>query len=109
MDFYLLHAVNGERWKQAQEMGIVDFLLEMQKAGRIRHFGFSFHGSYEEFKTILTARDWDFCQIQFNYMDQEIQAGMRGYALDVYKRQGLYHETPKRDRGSGRLARRKQF
>lgn len=62
-------------------MGIVDFLLEMQKAGRIRHFGFSFHGSYEEFETILTARDWDFCQIQFNYMDQEIQAGMRGYAL----------------------------
>lgn len=81
VDFYLLHAVNGERWKQAQEMGIVDFLLEMQKAGRIRHFGFSFHGSYEEFETILTARDWDFCQIQFNYMDQEIQAGMRGYAL----------------------------
>ena len=81
VDFYLLHGVNGERWKQAQEMGIVDFLLEMQKAGRIRHFGFSFHGSYEEFETILTARDWDFCQIQFNYMDQEIQAGMRGYAL----------------------------
>ena len=85
VDFYLLHAVNGERWKQAQEMGIVDFLLEMQKAGRIRHFGFSFHGSYEEFETILTARDWDFCQLQINYMDTETQAGLEGYRLAAEK------------------------
>ena len=76
VDFYLFHALNGERWEQAKAMGIVGYLEEQQRAGRIRHFGFSFHDSYEVFEKILTEREWDFCQIQFNYMDTEIQAGM---------------------------------
>ena len=80
-DFYLLHAMNAQRWHQALEMGILDFLLEQQKLGRIRHLGFSFHDSYEVFEEMLTYRDWDFCQIQFNYMDVDIQAGMKGYEL----------------------------
>ena len=80
-DFYLLHALNGQRFDQAVEQGIVDFLVEQQRAGRIRHLGFSFHDSYEAFERILTARDWDFCQIQLNYMDVDTQAGMKGYAL----------------------------
>ena len=81
IDFYLLHAMNGERWKMVQETGILDFLIEQQKTGRIRHLGFSFHDSYEVFETMLTAREWDFCQIQFNYMDVDTQAGMKGYEL----------------------------
>lgn len=80
-DFYLLHAMNKARWDQALEMGILDFLLEQQKLGRIRYLGFSFHDSYEVFEEMITYRDWDFCQIQFNYMDVDIQAGMKGYEL----------------------------
>lgn len=87
VDFYLFHALNGERWEQAKAMGIVGYLEEQQRAGRIRHFGFSFHDSYEVFEKILTEREWDFCQIQFNYMDTEIQAGMKGYELA--KRMGV--------------------
>lgn len=80
-DFYLLHCVNAQRWKMVLENGIIDYLLEQQKAGRIRHLGFSFHDSYEVFEQVLTYRDWDFCQIQFNYMDVEVQAGLKGYEL----------------------------
>ncbi len=80
-DFYLLHALDGERWDAVLRMGILDFLLEEQKKGRIRHLGFSFHDDYAAFERILTYRDWDFCQIQFNYLDTDIQAGERGYAL----------------------------
>ena len=80
-DFYLLHALNDERWQRAVDLGILDFLIEQQKKGRIRRLGFSFHDSYEVFEKILTYREWDFCQIQYNYMDTEIQAGDRGYEL----------------------------
>ena len=80
-DFYLLHALNADRWHFTLESGILDFLLEQQREGRIRHLGFSFHDGYEVFEEILTHRAWDFCQIQLNYMDTEVQAGMRGYAL----------------------------
>ncbi len=80
-DFYLLHALNRTRWRFAVESGILDFLIEQQRQGRIRHLGFSFHDDYDAFEEILTARDWDFCQIQLNYMDVDVQAGMKGYAL----------------------------
>ena len=81
LDFYLLHNINGARWRVMVELGVVDWCLELQRQGVFRHFGFSFHGAYEEFREILTARDWDCCQIQFNYMDTEDQAGIRGYRL----------------------------
>ena len=80
-DFYLLHCVTGPRWKMVLENGILDYLIEQQKAGRIHRLGFSFHDSYDVFEQVLTYRDWDFCQIQFNYMDIDVQAGMKGYEL----------------------------
>lgn len=80
-DFYLLHCINQKNWEKVRRFGLIDFLLEQQKQGRIRHLGFSFHDSYELFEEVLTCRDWDFCQIQFNYMDTDIQAGMKGYEL----------------------------
>ena len=81
LDFYLLHNLNGARWREMADTGVVDWCLERQAAGEFRHFGFSFHGSYEEFREILTARPWDCCQIQLNYMDTEEQAGLKGYRL----------------------------
>ncbi|MBQ2948143.1 MAG: aldo/keto reductase [Clostridia bacterium] len=80
-DFYLLHCVNAGYWKMVKETGILDYLIEQQKLGRIHRLGFSFHDSYEVFEEVATYRDWDFCQIQLNYMDIDIQAGMKGYEL----------------------------
>ncbi len=80
-DFYLLHALNSERWHKVLEQGILDWCIQKQKEGKARRLGFSFHDKYEVFEEILTHRKWDFCQIQFNYLDTEIQAGERGYEL----------------------------
>ena len=80
-DFYLLHCITARNWKVTLENGLIDYLLEQKKLGRIKHLGFSFHDTYELFEEVLTYRDWDFCQIQLNYMDTDIQAGMKGYAL----------------------------
>lgn len=80
-DFYLLHAIDAKEWKKVQELGLLDILEEFREKGVIRNLGFSFHDSYEVFEEILTSRSWDFCQIQYNYMDIEEQAGDKGYAL----------------------------
>lgn len=81
IDFYLLHALGRDRFQEMVKLGVVEFFEEMKKQGKIKYLGFSFHDSYEAFEEILTYRDWDFCQIQFNYMDTEEQAGLAGYAL----------------------------
>ena len=80
-DFYLLHCITKKNWKTVQDNGLIDFLVEQQKLGRIKHLGFSFHDSYELFEEVMNCRAWDFCQIQLNYMDTDIQAGMKGYEL----------------------------
>jgi hypothetical protein len=83
IDFYLLHALDKSRWGGT----VLKFkLLEKAAAamgdGRIRHLGFSFHDNYESFPDILNGFDrWAFCQIQYNYMDTENQAGARGLKL----------------------------
>ena len=79
IDFYLLHALDAAKWKKLQEFGAVEFCEKMKKAGKIRYFGFSFHDSLVVFRAILSTRDWDFCQLQINYMDTETQAGLEGY------------------------------
>ena len=81
LDFYLFHNMDAARWHEMLDTGVVDWYLDLQKQGLFRRLGFSFHGSYEEFKEVLTARHWDVCQIQLNYMDAEEQAGMAGYRL----------------------------
>lgn len=81
IDFYLLHAMNRADWKKMQDLGIVEYCEDLKREGKIRYFGFSFHDDYETFEKILTYRDWDFCQIQLNYMDMEEQAGRKGYEL----------------------------
>lgn len=81
VDFYLLHAMGLSRWKAMVELGVVERLEELKAEGKIRYLGFSFHDSYQAFEEMLCARDWDFCQIQLNYMDTNEQAGMKGYKL----------------------------
>ena len=81
IDFYLLHALNRERWESIKAMGACEFLDEMKRKGKIRYACFSFHDEYPVFEEILNAYDWDMCQIQFNYMDIENQAGLKGLRL----------------------------
>lgn len=85
IDFYLMHAMGKERWDKMVEIGCVKRLEELQKQGKIKHLGFSFHDKYEVFEEILNYRDWDFCQIQLNYMDAEEQAGLKGCQLATDK------------------------
>ena len=79
VDYYLMHMVTDVRqWESLQEMGIEDWIARKKASGAIRNIGFSFHGSTELFLQVLNAYDWDFCQIQYNYLDEHTQAGRAG-------------------------------
>ncbi|MBQ8305483.1 MAG: aldo/keto reductase [Blautia sp.] len=79
VDYYLMHMLTDvEAWNKLRKLGIEEWIREKKKSGQIRNIGFSFHGNTEMFLKILDAYDWDFCQIQYNYMDEVSQAGRRG-------------------------------
>ena len=84
LDFYLVHNLIRPRWEQVRDIGVLDWLRDVRSEGRIRHVGFSFHDEIDCFRSIIDAWDWDFCQIQYNYMDEHVQAGTEGllYAAD---------------------------
>ena len=81
IDFYLMHAMNRQKWEHMKSIGAREFFDDMKKAGKIRYKCFSFHSSYEEFEYILNDWDWDMCQIQYNFMDIDNQAGTKGLEL----------------------------
>lgn len=81
VDFYLFHALNKDRWEAIKRLGMIHEVEKLREEGKIRYIGFSFHDEYPVFEEILTYRDWDFCQIQLNYVDTVIQQGMKGYDL----------------------------
>ena len=85
IDFYLLHSLHKARYEQAKALGIVDWLWDQKAAGRIRNFGFSCHDNAAGFEAILRDQPWDFCQLQYNYLDRDDRAeeisGDRGYQL----------------------------
>ena len=79
VDYYLMHMLNDvDTWHRLVEMGVADWIAEKKKSGAIRQIGFSYHGNSETFCRIVDAYDWDFCQIQYNYLDEHSQAGRRG-------------------------------
>ena len=79
IDYYLMHMLTDiASWEKLCRLGIKDWIAEKKASGQIRNIGFSFHGNTEMFLQILDAYDWDFCQIQYNYMDEHSQAGKRG-------------------------------
>jgi predicted aldo/keto reductase-like oxidoreductase len=78
IDFYLLHCLQEHSWPKMRDLGVLPWAEKMQAEGRIRHFGFSFHDTYEAFTEILDGYDWPFCQIQYNFVNEEVQAGTRG-------------------------------
>jgi len=79
VDYYLMHMLNdADTWQRLREMGIEDWIAGKKAEGAIRQVGFSYHGNTEMFCKILDAYDWDFCQVQYNYLDEHSQAGRRG-------------------------------
>jgi hypothetical protein len=79
IDYYLMHMLTDvASWNHLVDLGIKDWIAQQKAAGKIRNIGFSYHGNTEMFLEILNAYDWDFCQIQYNYMDVTSQAGQIG-------------------------------
>lgn len=79
VDFYLLHALNRGWWEQQRDLGVREWAEKAMADGRIRHLGFSFHDGPDAFKPIVDGYDnWAMCQIQYNYMDVNNQAGIEG-------------------------------
>ena len=103
IDFYLLHSLHLENWERLQSLNVVRFLDKALKDGRISHAGFSFHDDYPVFREIVDAYDWSFCLIQYNYMDEDYQAGRKG--LEYAHERGLGIAVMEPLRG-GRLVKR---
>lgn len=78
IDFYLVHSLNKQRWENLKKLGIDEFLNSAIADGRIKYAGFSYHDKPENFNEIIDYYSWSFCQIQFNYLDEDFQAGLDG-------------------------------
>ncbi len=79
VDYYLMHHMTAKsQWAKLESLGVKEWIEEKKKSGQIRNIGFSYHGNTDDFIGILDAYDWDFCQIQYNYMDEHTQAGKTG-------------------------------
>ena len=96
IDYYLVHALSGPSWTAIEALGVKDFLDQAQKDGRVVNPGFSFHGHAEEFQPIVDAYPWVFCQIQYNFLDQEFQAGTKGLEYAASKDIGVIVMEPLR-------------
>ena len=84
IDFYLLHGINQRFWEILKEFDVFEFLDSAIEDGRIKYAGFSFHDEFKVFREVVNSYNWSFCQIQYNYMDEDFQAGKTGlkYADD---------------------------
>lgn len=82
IDYYLLHMLTDKAmYDKMASLGVMEWLEELKAKGTIRNIGFSFHGSRRDFEMIVKAYPWDFCQIQYNYLDENNQATVSGLKL----------------------------
>jgi predicted aldo/keto reductase-like oxidoreductase len=96
LDFYLLHGLARHFWEPVREMGALKFLDRALADGRVKHVGFSFHDDIKIFKEIVDSYDWEMCQIQYNYYDENYQAGREGLDYAAEKGMGVIAMEPLR-------------
>ena len=96
IDYYLVHSLDGAAWDNMLRLGVLDFLDQAQKDGRIVNPGFSFHGLADDFQRIVDGYPWTFCQIQYNYLDENCQAGTEGLQYAAAKGLGVIVMEPLR-------------
>ena len=97
IDYYLIHnIVNFGDWQRIKELGAIEWIEGLRAQGRIRYFGFSSHGNLQTFRQVVDDCDWDFCQIQYNYLDETFQAGKAGLLYAAEKGLGVIAMEPLR-------------
>jgi hypothetical protein len=99
IDFYLFHALDAEGWETIKTLRGLAALERARADGRIRHIGFSFHGSPDAFTAIVDGYDWEFCQIQYNFLDEAFQAGTQGLKYAASRGIGVVAMEPLRGGG----------
>ena len=96
IDFYLIHSIKEDNWTNLQSLGILEFLDDAVDDGRIKYTGFSFHGELELFFDVIDSYEWDICQVQYNIVDQNYQAGIEGINYASSKGVGVVIMEPLR-------------
>ena len=96
LDFYLVHAIGGATWDRVCALGIRDFLDAVRKDGRVAHVGFSSHDTTAGWRHVIDGYPWDFCQLQYNFLDETYQVGSAGLAYAAARGLGILVMEPLR-------------
>lgn len=95
IDYYYIHnVISYQNILDLKEMGLFDFIEDKKQKGQIKNMGFSFHGPYDDFKKVIDEYDWDMTLLQYNYLDTNIQAGIKGIKLASQRKMGVFIMEP---------------